>query len=110
MLEFENAVFLASCAVDKLESFGRKLKLGIVTNAGFEKCLYADHLFMPSDSENYLELPDFSVETKTRLTTLFLSTNPLLVSTLTRFLTPLRPSLIQRITSSHRRYLRPAVR
>ena len=70
-MEFENAVFLASCAVDKLDAFGRKLSLGIVTNAGFEKCLYADHLFMPSDSENYLELPEFSEQTKTRLAALF---------------------------------------
>jgi len=40
----------------------KKFQVGILTNAGFEKCCYADHLFLKKNSTNYLELPSFEDE------------------------------------------------
>lgn len=41
-----------------------------MTNAGFEKCCYADHLFLKKNSTNYLELPSFDEE-KAQLSAIF---------------------------------------
>jgi len=59
--EFEDTTYLAANFATKHFSVPKdqKCKIGILTNAGFEKCCYADHLFLKENSQNYLELPQF---------------------------------------------------
>ncbi|CAL6112993.1 Acyl-CoA_synthetase [Hexamita inflata] len=68
--EFEDTVYVASAFTQKKIEFDKKFKVGILTNAGFEKCCYADHLFLKEGSSNYMELPDFE-ETKQQLISIF---------------------------------------
>eukprot|EP00703_Trepomonas_sp_PC1_P005192 JAP91414.1 Acyl-CoA synthetase [Trepomonas sp. PC1] len=60
--EFEDTTYLAANFSQKLIDRNRKFTVGVLTNAGFEKCCYADHLFIKKNSTNYLELPSFSDE------------------------------------------------
>lgn len=42
--EFEDVTYLASSFVN-IDLSKPKINIGVLTNAGFEKCAYADHLF-----------------------------------------------------------------
>ncbi|KAH0573315.1 Acyl-CoA synthetase [Spironucleus salmonicida] len=68
--EFENSIYFAQTAVNK-EYTEDVLRLGIVTNAGFEKCVYADHLFLPANSDNYLKLTQPSKVIKDEIISFF---------------------------------------
>lgn len=57
--EFEDTVYLATACSNKEVDWHKVFKVGVLTNAGFEKCCYADHLFLKHDATNYLELPSF---------------------------------------------------
>lgn len=74
---FEDAMFAACCLVKRLRNLpkldAQKLHLRVTgqSNAGFERCQMADHLFYFKDSNKYLKLPDFDEETSKKLTDLY---------------------------------------
>eukprot|EP00767_Chilomastix_cuspidata_P007104 gnl/Chilomastix_cuspidata/767.p1 GENE.gnl/Chilomastix_cuspidata/767~~gnl/Chilomastix_cuspidata/767.p1 ORF type:complete len:814 (+),score=238.62 gnl/Chilomastix_cuspidata/767:38-2443(+) len=65
LLEFEGVLECGS-AIPRLVPLiravprGQKVIIGAMSNAGFEKCSIADHLFAHADSERYMALPDYS--------------------------------------------------
>ena len=54
--EFEDAIYLMSFFLQK-RPINTKIVPGTVTNAGFEKCCYGDHLFLKEGSDGYMALP-----------------------------------------------------
>ena len=55
----------------KLSAVKTHLRISGQSNAGFERCQMADHLFYFKDSNKYLKLPDFDEQTASKLTELF---------------------------------------
>lgn len=62
---FEDAVLISSFLIDRLRKLPKLvlsqqfLSVSGQSNAGFERCGMADHLFHRKDSNRYLKLPDF---------------------------------------------------
>ena len=71
--ELEDMMFAACCLVDRMRLLpkGVKISLSGQSNAGFERCQMADHLFNAKDSSSYLKLVDFDEATSTKLQDLF---------------------------------------
>ncbi|KAH0570158.1 Acyl-CoA synthetase [Spironucleus salmonicida] len=67
---FEDAVFAACCLVPRLRDFPCKIALSGQSNAGFERCAIADHLFYRKN-ENYVVLSKFEEKTNICLSGLF---------------------------------------
>ncbi|CAL6000183.1 Acyl-CoA_synthetase [Hexamita inflata] len=74
---FEDAMYAACCLVKRLRQMPKLdvqkqyLRVSGQSNAGFERCQMADHLFYFKDSNKYMKLPDFDEETAKKLTDLF---------------------------------------